>query len=119
MQMFGRNVTMIRIGRPSRKKMNSDYFDLKQLQAMPGYPKLQALWAHEYIALMNGLQKAASKGQESAWRYYAGQLKGADLMTGLLDRALLQMEQQGENEAFDKNEKSAAEIIAELRGEGK
>lgn len=97
--------------------MNSDYFDLKKLQQHPGYAKLQALWAHEYVALMAGLQKAAAKSQESAWRYYAGQLKGADLMTGLLDRAILQMEQQGENEESEKDLRPASEIIAELRGE--
>jgi len=97
--------------------MNSDYLDLKQLQQSRGYAKLQALWAHEYAALMTGLQKAASKNQESAWRFYAGQLKGADLMTGQLERALLQMEREGENLESERNEKSAAEIIAELRGE--
>lgn len=97
--------------------MNSDYLDLKELQQSKGYQKLQALWGHEYMVLMAGLQKAAAKNQESAWRYYAGQLKGADLMTGQLDRALLQMEREGESETVEKNEKSAAEIIAELRGE--
>ena len=74
--------------------MNADYMDLKMLQGLRGYQKLQALWAHEYALLMSGIQKAASKGQESAWRYYAGQLKGADLMTGMLERALLQMEKE-------------------------
>ena len=44
--------------------MNTDYFDLKQLQSHKGFQKLQALWAHEYVMLMNGLQKAAAKGQE-------------------------------------------------------
>ena len=97
--------------------MNSDYYDLKNLQRSPGFQKLQALWAHEYIALMSGLQKAAAKGQESAWRYYAGQLKGADLMTGQLDRAILQMEQQGEKEEETKDERSNIDILAELRGE--
>jgi hypothetical protein len=97
--------------------MNTDFFDLKSLQMNAGYQKLQALWAHEYAVLMTGLQKAGAKGQESAWRYYAGQLKGADLMTGMLDRALLQMEKEGENEAFEKNEKSGTDILAELRGE--
>lgn len=97
--------------------MNLDYNDLKKIQNSLGYQKLQALWAHEYVLLMSGLQKAAAKGQESAWRYYAGQLKGADLMTGMLDRALLQMEKEGETDGT--KEKSAAEIIAELRGEKK
>ena len=91
--------------------MNSDYFDLKNLRASQGYEKLMALWAHEYAAVMTALQKAAAKNQESAWRYYAGQLKGADLMTGLLDRALLQMEKEGEGDS------PATQTVTELLNE--
>ena len=95
--------------------MNSDYLDLKMLQQSKGYQKLQALWAHEYAVLMIGLQKAAAKNQESAWRYYAGQLKGADLMTGQLDRALLQMEREGEGD--NPGTESAEELLKELKGD--
>jgi hypothetical protein len=91
--------------------MNSDYFDLKNLQQSQGYQKLQALWAHEYILLMQGLQKAGARNQESSWRYYAGQLKGADLMTNLLDRALLQMEKEGEGDS------PATQTVTELLNE--
>lgn len=93
--------------------MNPDYADLKALQLNRGFQKLQALWAHEYLVLMNGLQKAAAKGQESAWRYYAGQLKGADLMTGQLERAILQMEKEGEGD--NPATKSVEEILKEIR----
>ena len=93
--------------------MNSDYLDLKTLQQGKGYQKLQALWAHEYAVLMIGLQKAAAKNQESAWRYYAGQLKGADLMTGLLDRALMQMEKEGE--ADSPATQTVTELLNELK----
>lgn len=95
--------------------MNADYSDLKSLQTHRGYQKLQALWAHEFAALMNGLQRAASKSQESAWRYYAGQLKGADLITGQLERALLQMEKEGEGD--NPATKTVEEILNEIRGE--
>ena len=78
--------------------MNMDYADLKELQMSRGYAKLQALWAHEYSEVMKGIQRAGAKGQESAWRFYAGQLKGFDLAVGQLDRALLQMEKEGESE---------------------
>lgn len=97
--------------------MNTDYFDLKKLQGHPGYQKLQALWAHEYVMLMNGIQKAGAKGQESAWRYYAGQLKGADLMTGMLDRALLQMEKEGEGD--NPGTQNIEELLKEVRGDNK
>ena len=95
--------------------MNADYNDLKQLQGSIAYQKLQALWAHEGAMVMNGLTRAASKGQESAWRYYAGQMKGFELAIGQLERAILQMEKEGAGE--QENTKTAAEIIAELRGE--
>jgi hypothetical protein len=95
--------------------MNSDYMDLKTLRDSRGYQKLLALWAHEYTALMMGLQKAAAKSQESAWRYYAGQLKGADLMTGQLDRALLQMEKEGEAE--NPGTQDVTELLQELKGD--
>src|ERR1700756_5326572 len=94
--------------------MNTDYYDLKQLQAARGYQKLQALWAHEYAALMIGLQKAAARGHESAWRYYAGQLKGADLMTGMMDRALAQMEKEGETET--PATQTVTDLLNEIRG---
>lgn len=93
--------------------MNADYSDLKSLLLNRGYQKLQALWAHEYVVLMRGLQNAAAKGQESAWRYYAGQLKGADLMTGQLERALLQMEKEGEGD--NEGTKTVEEMLKEIR----
>lgn len=97
--------------------MNSDYLDLNTLKTSRGYQKLQALWAHEYAVMMTGLQKAAAKSQESAWRYYAGQLKGADLMTGMVDRALLQMEKEGEGD--NPGTTNIEELLKEVRGEGK
>jgi hypothetical protein len=96
---------------------NSDYFDLKQLQNSQGYQKLLALWAHEYAMLMIGLQRAAAKGQESNWRYYAGQLKGADLMTGQLERALVQMEKEGEVDNQGTND--IEELLKQARGDTK
>lgn len=109
--MFGRNVTTNRMG----KKMNSDYADLKQVQQMRGYAKLQALWAHEYGEVMKSLQRAAAKNNESNWRHQAGILKGFDLAIGQLDRALIQMEKEGE--ADSPATKSVEELLSELKGE--
>lgn len=95
--------------------MNADYNDLKQLQMSRGYQKLQALWAHEGTAIMNGLTKAAAKGQESAWRFYAGQMKGFDLAISHLDRALMQMEKEGEGET--PATKTVEELLKEIKGE--
>lgn len=98
--------------------MNSDYFDLKRLENTPGYMKLQALWAHEGSKIMESTLKAAAKGQESAWRYYAGQMKGFDMAITHLPRALLQMEKEGEADA-ENNEQSTEDLLRELRGESK
>lgn len=98
--------------------MNTDYFDLKTLQGMPGYQKLQALWAHQYSLVMIGLQKAAAKGgNESYWRYQAGILKGFDLAIGQLERSMAQMEKEGI--ADEEETRSGTDILKELRGEPK
>lgn len=95
--------------------MNADYADLKQLQGLRGYQKLQALWAHEGSRVMEGLQRAAARGQESSWRYYAGQMRGFELAIAQLDRALLQMEKEGEGD--NPATKSVEEILNEIRGD--
>ena len=93
--------------------MNTDYVDLKSLQGTRGYQKLQLLWAHEGAKIMDALQKSAAKSQESAWRYYAGQLKGFDLAITHLERALLQMEQAGEGDS--PATRTVEELLNEIR----
>ena len=99
--------------------MNSDYYDLKNLQNSLGFQKLQALWAHEGARVMESTLKSAAKGQESAWRYYAGQMKGFDLAITHLNRALLQMEKEGEAELENSGQQSTEDLLRELRGEPK
>jgi len=96
--------------------MNSDYMDFKELQASRAFHKLQALWAHEGVRIMDALQRAASKGQESAWRYYAGQMKGFDLAITHLERAILQMEKEGEGDT--PATKTVEELLNEIKGNG-
>lgn len=93
---------------------NSDYMDLKMLHGLRGYQKLQALWAHEYGEVMKTLQKTASKNNESHWRYQAGILRGFDLAIGQLDRALLQMEKEGEGDS--PATKTVEELLREIKG---
>ena len=95
--------------------MNTDYMDLKTLQGSTGYQKLQLLWAHEYAKVMEGLQATAAKNNESSWRYKAGMLRGFDLAIGQLERAILQMEKEGETD----NPASAVvdELMKEIRGD--
>lgn len=96
--------------------MNTDYMDLKMLHGMRGYQKLQALWAHEYVRIVDGMRKAAKKGQETNWRYYAGQMEGFDLAVTHLERALLQMEKEGETDS--PATQSVEELLREIRPKG-
>ncbi len=96
--------------------MNTDYYDLKQLQASRGYQKLQALWAHEGAKLLDSLQKVASKNNESNWRYTAGKMAGFDLAITHLERAILQMEKEGETGESPATEAVEA-LMKEIRGE--
>jgi len=94
--------------------MNADYLDLKTLQGARGYQKLQALWAHEGTRILESLHRAAARGQESAWRYYAGQMRGFELAITHLERALLQMEQEGDIET--PASKTVQELLNEIKG---
>jgi hypothetical protein len=95
--------------------MNTDFYDLKQLQGSRGYQKLQALWANQYARVVEGMRKAAKKNQESSWRFYAGQMEGFDLAISQLDRALMQMEKEGEAESPATT--TVEELMKEIRGE--
>lgn len=92
--------------------MKGEYIELKGLQHSNAYKMLQALWAHQGIDLMNTLQKKAAIGQESAWRYYAGQVKGFELAISQLDRALMRMEKDGEGS--ETPDTSAEDAVREL-----
>lgn len=96
--------------------INADYMDLKMLQGLKGYQKLQALWAHEYGEVMRSLHGTAAKNNESNWRYKAGVLRGFDLAIQQLDRALMAMEKEGEGGETAET-RSAEQIIKELRGD--
>lgn len=95
----------------------SDYWDLKQLQNHAGYQKLQALWAHEGMQVISGMQKAASRNNESNWRYQAGIGKGFDLAIGMLERALMQMEKEGEADTPTPAAQTVDELMKEIRGD--
>lgn len=97
--------------------MNTDYFDLKSLQSSPGWVKLQALWAKQYALVIEDLMKTARKGNETSWRFKAGQMQGFDLAIQQLDRALLQMEKEGEDANAGPN--AVDELMKEIRGDKK
>lgn len=94
--------------------MMGEYTQLKGLQGSTAYKILQALWAHQGQGIMDAMQKAAARGSESAWRYYAGQMKGFDLAITQLDRALAQMERDEQNK---EEQKTADQLLKEIKGE--
>lgn len=95
--------------------MKGEYVALKSVQVSEGYKLLQALWTQQGIKIMDAMQKAAARNQESAWRYQAGQMKGFDLAISQLDRALFQMEK--EDDAQSPAQQSIDELLKEVRGD--
>lgn len=94
--------------------MKSDYIALKSLEQHNGYKVLEALWIHELSEIEKARDNAAKRGSETAWRYWAGQEKGFKTAITHLQRALLQMENEGE----DSTDSGKFEnLMAELRGE--
>lgn len=96
--------------------MNQDYIDLKSLEKLTGYQKLEALWILQVSKIEEKRDSAGSKSQESAWRYWAGMEKGFKLAMTARQRAIADMEQK-EN---DLREESVADKILEemkLKGE--
>lgn len=76
--------------------MNDEYLQLKTLQGSRGYKLLEAIWLLQITKIEESRDKAAQKGAESAWRYWAGMEKGTKLIITALERALLDMEKQEE-----------------------
>lgn len=93
--------------------MKGEYAALKSLESHQGFAVLQALWASQGGRIMEAMQKAAARGQESAWRYYAGQLKGFDLAITQLERALAQMDREEQNK---EEQKTADQLLKEIKG---
>lgn len=72
--------------------MNNDYAALTSLLNIHGYKLLEALWLHQISDIEKARDGAAKRGNESAWRYWAGQEKGFKLAMTALQRAIEHME---------------------------
>lgn len=93
--------------------MKREYHALKELESVEGYKVLQELWMYQVSKIEEARDRAASRGQESAWRYSAGKEAGFKLAMTALARGLLDMEQK-EN---DPQEQSGADIAEKLLDE--
>lgn len=96
--------------------MNQDYVDLKALEKSVGYQKLQALLVLQVSKIEESRDRAAAKGSETAWRYWAGQEKGFKLAMTALPRALADIEAKEESMDADSNVDRMLEEM-KLKGE--
>lgn len=77
--------------------MKSEYAALAGLETNTGFRVLEALWIHQIAKIEEARDKAAAKGNETAWRYWAGQEKGFKLAMTARQRAMVEMEKEKEN----------------------
>jgi hypothetical protein len=94
--------------------MNSDYTNLRSLESNNGYLALQDLWREKFAEIQAKRDRAASRGQESAWRYAAGVEKG--FQEAVMTLALYLQSVTSEDETNDANAK-IDKMLSEIRGE--
>lgn len=70
----------------------ADYMAFKQLKSSYGYELLEVEWLHQITKIEEERDKAAKKGNETSWRYWAGRESGAKLMMTALERAMKNIE---------------------------
>lgn len=100
--------------------MTSEYTALLQLKASPGWDILQALWIKEHEKIVDAMRRAGKRGNETSWRYFAGQQEGFDLAIMQLHRALAEMESKEEDVHESVEAKQQIdELMKTLKGEPK
>jgi hypothetical protein len=96
--------------------MKNEYTLLTTLENNPGFQLLQQLWVHQATEIQKERDRAAKRGSETAWRYWAGQETGFSLAVTALQRAIKQMENENEN---IESESRVDLLLNEIRGEAK
>lgn len=89
----------------------AEYMALKRLENNPDYQILQAKWAYVVSEIQKSRDNAAARGQESAWRYFAGQEKGAQRIVLSLALAMADLESKDAELA---DESSYSKIVDEV-----
>lgn len=90
----------------------------KSLKNNPAYKELQFLWLEDISEIEAKRDVSASRGQESAWRYAAGQEKGAKKIVTRLDEEIMRLEDLG-GDTKDEPSEVVARLLDEARGESK
>lgn len=73
--------------------MKAEYIALNNLVTSPDWGYLENEWLHQITNIEQARDKAAQKGNETAWRYWAGQEKGFKLAMTAARRAIAKMEE--------------------------
>lgn len=91
--------------------MSAEYTHLMALQESQGYKILQALWAKEHAEIVKAMRKAGKRGNETSWRYFAGQQEGFELAVTHLERALLEMQVKSAEEGHESDPSNQIEEL--------
>lgn len=94
----------------------AEYLALKRLQSNPDYQVLVGKWMYLVSEIEKSRDRAASRSNESAWRYSAGQEIGAKKIVLALELAIKDLETKDEELA---DESKYDELLTEIRGEKK
>ncbi len=97
--------------------MRENYQLLSTLEKSDAYKKLMILWMEDLTEIEVKRDVAAAKGQESGWRYWAGQEKGYKRAMMRLNVELSRMEEEGGEEPLNKPSEMIEKLLAEARGE--
>lgn len=96
--------------------MKAEYVALRQMEQSSGWKVLNDLWIYQISKIEEGRDKAAAKGSETAWRYWAGQEKGFKLAMTALARAIVEMESKdGDEEDTTDAQKRIDELLDQVR----
>lgn len=74
--------------------MKAEYIALTNLVNSPDWGYLENEWLHQITDIELARDKAARKGNETAWRYWAGQEYGFKLAMSTIKRAIKNMEDE-------------------------
>lgn len=91
----------------------AEYMALKRLESNPDFAVLQGKWMFLVSEIQKSRDNAASRGQEGAWRYFAGQEKGAQRIVLALTMAIADLEAK-DQELVDETKYDS--LLEEIRG---
>lgn len=90
-----------------------EYMALCRLKNNPDYQTLMAKWLYLVSKIETSRDNAAARGQESSWRYFAGQEKGCKTIMMALDLAIKDLETK---DADLVDESKYGDLLNEIRG---